>query len=194
MPDPDAAEVIIGCAQDAEADAFSDRRLCDLQRYAEYALKRALTYEADEPFAYVTELIPVAVVTSTEARTVIALIAELRRLRAITDAGQVQQSAPDAAPSVPCPTCGGAWDERRHRHPSPHLWSGSTWAGDECQSQSKREYCTDSCHDTGVKQVERTVDVALPYPCPTCGGSGNDPTPDEYRHYNCPTCHGTGVK
>ncbi len=64
--------------------------------------------------------------------------------------GCEQDAAAEAAQGV-CPTCGGALDERRHRHPSPHLWSGRTWAGDECQSQSKREYCTHPCHGTGVR-------------------------------------------
>ena len=84
MPDPDAVDVRIGCAQDAEAEAT--------------------TKPAD---------------TDTFRGT--------------------------------CQTCGGSVDTPRHRHPSPHLWSGRTWAGDECQSQSKRDYCTDPCHGTGVK-------------------------------------------
>lgn len=130
MPDPDAVEVRIGCERDAEAEECHECNTCQ---------HHAVDMRFEPCATCVTNVYSKTYPHGTNPEN------DRWAPRIATQAVDTDTSRGT------CPTCGGAPDERRHRHPSPHIWSGRTWAGDECMSQKKREYCTHPCHGTGVK-------------------------------------------
>lgn len=65
-----------------------------IRKGAESALVAAEQYESEEPFAYFSPLIPVAVVTAENAKVVLEMIDRIEELEeALDEAGQLLASA-----------------------------------------------------------------------------------------------------